>query len=194
MTYGEREKNKPRLVEHNTLSQPYSMKKASWPTYLYIYLHYPRPPSFFFYLLIFSMFLILRSHFSPSPRGLAVSPFVRPEHPPQPPAGRRSGLWSRCPRKIREVSLSRWPLIPFNLSARPSPSVYSLSLSLLAAARRRKHLVRGNDSRQQRTRDLAAFHHPGCVVLKYPFPPLTSLFFFPMNQCFVFKPPTQHGF
>lgn len=130
MTYGEREKNKPRLVEHNTLSQPYSMKKASWPTYLYIYLHYPRPHFFFFlpyYLQHITHPALSFFTFSPRPRRQSI---CTARTSPRPPASRRSGLWSRCPRKIREVSLSRWPLIPFNLSARPSPSVYSLSLSL----------------------------------------------------------------
>lgn len=51
-------------------------------SHVYIYLHFPS-----FSYFIFSMLLIPRSHFSPSPCGLAVSPFALKEHPhPPPPA------------------------------------------------------------------------------------------------------------
>lgn len=63
-------------------------KKGSWPTYVYIYLHFPS-----FYYLVFSMFLIPHSHFSPSPCGLTVNPFALGEHqhPPPTPTGRSPG-------------------------------------------------------------------------------------------------------
>lgn len=126
MTYGEREKNKPRLVEHNTLSQPYSMKKASWPTYLYIYLHYPRPHFFFFlpyYLQHITHPALSFFTFSPRPRRQSICTART-----SPPPPRRPSLGAVVPMSAQD---SRG--VAFTLAINPfQPVSASLPIGLLS--------------------------------------------------------------